>query len=285
MSTRISVITATYNCVNELPGCLESMARQTHAKREHIVIDGASSDGTLGLLQRHSAQFSTLISEPDGGIYDALNKGVAQAQGDVIGFLHGDDAFANDQVLARVSAAFDDPRVSMVYGDLQYVRRQQTDEVVRHWAAGPFVPSQLRAGWMPPHPTVYLRREVYERLGNFDTQYRIAADYDHMLRVFGDSSLHCAYLPEVLIHMRTGGISNRSLGSVLRKSAEDLHILRHHQLGGLASLLMKNLRKIKQLRPGQLLQRSARRLMPRLPAPTPDVTIARPLANESSRKS
>ncbi len=283
MSTRISVITATYNCVNELPGCLESMARQTHAMREHIVIDGASSDGTLGLLQRHRAQFSTLISEPDGGIYDALNKGVARAQGDVIGFLHGDDAFANDQVLARVSAAFDDPHVNMVYGDLQYVRRQHTDEVVRHWAAGPFDPSQLRAGWMPPHPTVYLRREVYERLGNFDTQYRIAADYDHMLRVFADPALHCAYLPEVMVRMRTGGISNRSIGSMLRKSAEDLHILRRHELGGLASLLMKNLRKLNQLRPGSLLRRSARRLMPR--PPTPDATIARPLAEESSHKS
>lgn len=180
---KISVITATYNCVNTIDDCLASVQGQSHPDVEHIVVDGASTDGTIAVVEsRHDCRGS-LVSEPDNGIYDALNKGIARARGDVVGFLHADDLYADTGVLARIAAAFADPAVEAVYGDLVYVRKEDTGKVVRYWRSRPFFRRQLAWGWMPPHPTFYVRRELYQRFGAFDTTYRIAADYDCMLRV------------------------------------------------------------------------------------------------------
>ena len=152
---------------------------------EHIVIDGGSTDGSLPILQAHGAQLAALVSEPDKGIYDALNKGIRRATGDVVGFLHADDLYETPESLAQVAAAFDDPAVDAVYGDLVYVRNDDPSQVVRYWRAGQFVPGCLERGWMPPHPTFYVRRSVYERLGLFETKFRIAADYESILRILG----------------------------------------------------------------------------------------------------
>lgn len=247
----ISVITATWNCAPTVAECLASVAEQTWHKREHIVVDGASTDGTLGILQAREAQLAALLSEPDSGIYDALNKGLALASGDVIGFLHADDFYTHPKVLAHVAKTFMNPSVCAVYGDLHYVRRQDASHVVRHWSSKPFKRGRLAWGWMPPHPTLFVRREWYQRIGGFDTRYRISADYLSILALFSQHGFKAVYLPEVLVTMRLGGASNRSLLAIARKTAEDWRALQQTKvgfLGGTGALFWKNLSKLGQFR-------------------------------------
>ncbi len=243
---RVSIITAVRNSRATLADALDSALAQDHPDKELIVIDGASTDGTLDVVQRYVTRLAYIVSEPDRGIYDALNKGIRLATGDVIGFLHADDRYADDRVLSRIAAALADPGVDACYGDLRYVRQDHPHRVVRHWRAGPYHPRRLVWGWMPPHPTFYARRAIYRRLGGFDTRYRIAADYDCLLRFLGAGRIACAYIPEVLVHMRVGGASNRSLRNLLQKSSEDYQALRCNRVGGWGTLLMKNLRKLPQ---------------------------------------
>ncbi len=243
---KISVITATWNCVETVGDCLASVAGQSYPNLEHILIDGGSRDGTLEVLRAHRARLAVLVSEPDGGIYDALNKGIARATGEVVGLLHADDVYADGDVLSRVAGAFADPTVEAVYGDLVYVAREDTGRVIRYWRSGAFQPARLRRGWMPPHPTLYLRRALYARFGVFDTRYRIAADYDLMLRMLAQVPGRVVYVPEVLVRMRVGGVSNRSLGKILQKSREDYRALRANRVGGLGALAWKNLSKVPQ---------------------------------------
>jgi glycosyltransferase involved in cell wall biosynthesis len=244
---KISVVTTLFNAKDTVADCLDSVAAQTYPQREHIVIDGGSDDGTLALLQQRRAQLAVLVSEPDGGIYFGLNKGIARATGEVVGLLHADDVYADTQVLARVAAAFADPAVQAVYGDLQYVARADPRRVIRHWQAGVFRPARLHRGWMPPHPTLFLRRSLYERFGLFDTRYRIAADYDLILRMLTTLAAgEVLHLPQVLVRMRVGGVSNRSMRTVLRKSWEDYRALRANGVGGLGALAWKNLSKLPQ---------------------------------------
>lgn len=247
----ISIITATRNCRATVADCLASVARQTWPHRQHVVVDGASTDGTLDALQAHRQQLSVLQSEPDHGIYDALNKGLTLATGDVVGFLHADDLYAHPQVLQHVAQAFVDPLVCAVYGDLQYVRQHDTAHVVRHWQSSPATPTRLAWGWMPPHPTLYVRRSWYQRIGGFNTKYRIAADYLSILQLFSQPGFKAVYLPEVLVTMRLGGASNRSLKAVLLKTAEDWSALRETRvgaLGGMGALVWKNLSKLSQFK-------------------------------------
>lgn len=243
---KISVLTATYCCEQTIAECLRSLAAQTHADIEHVVVDGASTDGTLRILEGHRERIAQLISERDDGLYHALNKGLSVCTGEIVGFLHSDDIYADARVLERVAAAFEDPEVIACYGDLLYVGRQDTDRIVRYWRAGEFSRPKLRRGWMPPHPTFYARRSLYQRLGGFDSDLRIAADYESMLRILTSAEGRIAYLPEVLVRMRVGGISNRSLGHLLRKSREDYRAIRRHRQGGIGTLICKNLSKIGQ---------------------------------------
>jgi glycosyltransferase involved in cell wall biosynthesis len=248
-SSRISVITAAFNAADTIADTLASIRAQREVDVEHIVIDGGSTDGTADLLRSSVDGIDVLVSEPDRGVYDALNKGLARATGDIVGFLHADDVYAADDVLSRIAGAFRDPAVNVVYGDLQYVRRDDPARVVRHWRAGGFRPGALHRGWMPPHPTLHVRRAHCERIGPFDLSYRIAADYDHMLRLFLDPETRPLYLPEVLVRMRTGGMSNRSVANVILKSREDMRAIRAHRVGGLATLLGKNAGKLAQFLP------------------------------------
>lgn len=245
---RISVITTVLNRRDTIQDALDSLARQDHADVEHIVVDGSSRDGTREILERNRARISTLVCEKDAGMYHALNKGIALATGDVIGFLHADDTLAHERVLSRIAHALADVRFDAAYGDLVYVSKRDTARVVRHWRAGPFSRSRLAWGWMPPHPTFYARRAVYERLGAFDTRHRIAADYDCLLRFLGKGGVVPAYLPEVLVRMRLGGASNGSLRRIVRKSWEDYRALRENEVGGLRALACKNLGKLAQFR-------------------------------------
>ena len=244
--TQISVVTAVYNRKDTVGQALDSVLAQTGAQVEPVVIDGASTDGTLRVLEQYRSRLSVFVSEPDLGIYDALNKGIQRSHGDVVGFLHADDLFAHTEVLKKISAEFEDNDVDAVYGDLVYVDKDDPAKVVRYWEAGAFNQSKLMRGWMPPHPTFYVRRSVYERLGLFDTRYRIAADYDSVVRFLFVGGITAAYIPEVLVRMRVGGVSNRSLRTIARKSCEDYDILQSHGVGGLSVLLQKNLTKVGQ---------------------------------------
>lgn len=246
MAVKITIVTATWNSAGTINDCLDSIAAQSWPNREHVLIDGASRDNTVQVLAARRAQIAVLVSEPDHGIYDALNKGIARSSGDVVGFLHADDVYAGSDVLARVAEAFADPAVGAAYGDLQYVRKDDTRQIVRHWKSNPFRSAQLRRGWMPPHPTLYVRREWYERIGGFDTRYRIAADYHSILRLFTQPGFKSIYVPKVFVKMRLGGASNGSLANIVRKSREDLDALRRTGVGGLRALAWKNIGKLGQ---------------------------------------
>jgi glycosyltransferase involved in cell wall biosynthesis len=243
---KLSIVTAVWNREATITQAIASVRAQSHPGIEHIVIDGASTDGTLMAVEKASHSALRLVSEPDGGIYDALNKGIRLASGDVIGVLHSDDFFAHDQVIEKVAAAFSDPGTLAAYGDLDYVSATNETKILRRWRSGHFSLEKLRRGWMPPHPTLFLRREVFERHGLYDQSYRIAADYEAVLRYFGREDLRPVYIPEVLVKMRVGGESNRSLGRILRKSREDYRALKTNRIGGIAALAWKNLSKVPQ---------------------------------------
>jgi glycosyltransferase involved in cell wall biosynthesis len=246
----ISVVTATWNSALTLPDCLASVARQSYTDKEHVIIDGASTDGTIDVIYEHINQISTFKSERDKGIYDALNKGIQLATGDVVGFLHSDDLYASDDVLTKIAEVFEDPKVCAVYGDLEYVSQKDTSKVVRRWRSKQFKPEDLGWGWMPAHPTLYVRREWYSRISGFDITYRIAADYLSVLQLFSQPDFKTVYIPEVLVTMRTGGASNKSFEAIAKKSREDWRALRSCEfgvLGALRAMMWKNLSKISQL--------------------------------------
>jgi len=243
---KISVITAVYNRRDTIADAIRSLQGQAYGDYEHMVVDGGSADGTLEVLRSFDDPRMKLTSEPDQGIYDALNKGMERASGDVIGLMHSDDFFASTKVLEQVAEAFTDPSIDAVYGDLQYVSAKNKNQVIRHWTAGEFSSAKLKRGWMPPHPTLYIRKGVIDRWGGYDTSYRIAADYDAILRWFGQGQVRAKYVPEVFVKMRVGGESNQSLRKILRKSREDYRALQTNRIGGLGALVFKNLSKVNQ---------------------------------------
>lgn len=246
MLIKISVITAVFNRGGTIAEAMESVQRQTHPCIEHVVQDGGSTDGTLEIIARLANGATKAFAERDSGIYDAINRGILRATGNVIGLMHSDDVFAHNRVLEKVAACFADPRIDGVYGDLQYVAANDPTRIIRHWRSGQYHPALLRRGWMPPHPTLYLRREVFERFGLYDTSFSIAADYDAILRYLAQGQITLAYIPEVLVKMRLGGESNRSLERILRKSREDLRALRKNGVGGVGVLAAKNFGKLGQ---------------------------------------
>ena len=243
---KISIVTAVYNREETIAQAIKSVQSQTYGDVEHILQDGGSTDGTLQIIDELADPNTHVISKPDGGIYDAINKGISRAAGDVVGLMHSDDYFATDEVLTKVAAAFAGSDIDGVYGDLDYVSASDPNRVIRHWASGEMMRIKLKRGWMPPHPTLYLRRTVFERFGDYDTSFTISADYDAMLRWLWTGQIKLAYIPEVMVKMRIGGESNRSLERILRKSREDYRALRENGVGGIWTLGLKNIRKIGQ---------------------------------------
>ena len=242
----LSIITAVRNGAETLPGCIESVRSQT-VPAEHIIIDGASTDGTFDVIAKYRSSIAKVISEPDKGIYDALNKGIRLASGDVIGILHGDDSYAHDKVLELIVGVFEKQKVDSCYGDLVYVYRRDINKVMRYWKSSTYAPGKFRKGWMPPHPTFFVKREIYEKYGLFNTNFRIAADYELMLRLLEKHGISTYYLPEVLIKMRLGGASNKSLKNLFIKSSEDYKAWKANDLnGGLYTIFLKNFTKIPQ---------------------------------------
>jgi glycosyltransferase len=216
----ISIITATYNSSETIRDTLLSIRQQEYPDIEHIIIDGKSTDDTLDIIKKFP-HVSRIISEKDDGIYDAMNKGVAAVTGDVVGILNSDDVYRHSKVLTKVMEAFKDPAVDVVYGDLQYVKFEDLDKVTRTWKSGTFTKRKFYYGWMPPHPSFFVRRKVYEHAGHFNSSLRSAADYEFMLRVLLKYDHHVQYIPEVLVKMRTGGMSNASFHHRIRANRED----------------------------------------------------------------
>jgi len=241
---KISIITSVYNNKATIKDAIESVLSQTYGNIEYIIVDGASGDGTVEVVQSYGNKITKFVSEPDKGIYDGLNKGLSLATGDVIGFLHSDDLYENAKVLEELAKAFDEG-VDAVYGDLVYTAKEDTSKVLRYWKSRDFDKSLLAKGWMPAHPTFFVRKEVYEKYGNFDTSFRIAADYDFMLRVLS-AGINVTYLPKILYKMRVGGESNKSIKNIIQKSKEDLKALKNNEVGGVYTLGYKNLSKIIQ---------------------------------------
>lgn len=247
---KISIITATLNCETVLENCLLSVASQSHEDIEHIVVDGASTDGTLKILKSHKKNLTHIISEPDKGIYSALNRGISLATGDIIGFLHADDFFAHIHVLSNINTTFEENlSISAVYGDLKYVSKKNPSRVIRSWCSSPYEQNLLAWGWMPPHPSLYVRREWYKKMGGFDSSYQISADYASILHFFLQPNFKSHYLPETFVMMRLGGVSNKSLRTVIKKTIEDWRALRNcgfNHLITVQALVWKNISKVKQ---------------------------------------
>ncbi len=247
---KFSIITAVYNNRRHIGDCIDSVLSQTYPDIEHIIIDGGSTDGTLDIISSLTHEASRLIrvvSEPDNGIYDALNKGIKLATGDVIGFLHADDIYAESSVIGKVAAAMGRSRAESCYGDLLYVDREDTGRVIRYWRSRPFENGLFKKGWMPPHPTFFVRKEIYDRHGFFNTDFRIASDYELMLRFLEKEKISTWYIPDVLIKMRIGGASNRSLKNIIIKTAEDYRAWKANNLQKkFYTIPFKNLSKIPQ---------------------------------------
>lgn len=242
---KISIITITYNSAKTLQRALASILSQTYKDIEHIIVDGASDDGTVEIIKAYAAAHNNVrwVSEKDDGIYNALNKGIRMAAGDVIGFLHSDDVLNSADSIGQIAAAFESSQADVVYDDLQYCRG---GKVVRRWKSNAFNPRALKFGWMPPHPTVYVRKEVYEQVGLYDEWFRISADYDMLLRIF-TAGYKTHYIPEVMVSMETGGASNKNTKARLSKTQEDYIALKKNHVGaGVLTVACKQLRKIRQ---------------------------------------
>jgi glycosyltransferase len=244
---KVSVITATFNNENTICDTVQSVVSQTYPDIEHIIVDGLSTDNTLQKIKRIPNRISNIISEKDNGIYDALNKGISVATGDLICFLHADDIFADSFVINNVVKSIKDAQVDALYADLQYVSRSNTDSVIRFWKAGCFSIKKMKRGWMPPHPTLFIKKTIYEKYGFFNTEFKISADYDLILRFFGINRISSTYLPQVIVKMRIGGKSNKNIKNILLKMKEDARALKKNKIGGRFTVLLKNMIKIPQL--------------------------------------
>ncbi len=243
---KVSIITVTYNSATSLENTLRSVETQTFRDIEHIIIDGGSTDGTLSIIEKHRDRIAQVVSEPDKGIYDAINKGLRLATGDVIGILNSDDVLADATTIETIVRNMQQTNAEIAYGDLLYCTdTAMINTVIRYWRSNIFDPKALKFGWMCPHPTLYVRRKVYEQVGEYDTAFRISADYDFILRVFS-RNYRSVYIPNVLVKMTTGGVSNRDVQSMCRKSREDYRALRKNHIGSIFSVLFKNLRKVYQ---------------------------------------
>ncbi len=263
---KVSIITAVYNGVKTIEACIKSVLNQTYQNIEYIVVDGGSIDGTFETIKKHTSnpplplfrkggmggfsgnrRITKWISESDNGIYDALNRGIKMATGDIIGFLHADDVYANNKVIEKVADVFMKYNVDSCYGDLQYVDKNNTNRVIRYWKSSEYKHGKFKYGWMPPHPTFFVKKEVYEKYGYFNTDFKIASDYELMLRFLQKYKISTYYIPEVLIKMRLGGASNRSLKNLITKTTEDCRAWKVNNLSrSLYTIPLKNLSKIPQ---------------------------------------
>ena len=241
----VSIITIVSNNVSTIRNSIQSVAHQDYDNIEHILIDNCSTDGTLEAIYENQDNISLIISEPDNGIYFALNKGIKLSNGKIIGFLNSDDVLKSRVTISLIVSELISSGVDAVYGDLQYFSRKHPNVITRLWRAGD-LSGNFNQGWMPPHPTFYTYKNTYLKYGDFDTSFKISSDYEMMLRLFYKNNIDAKYIPQVLVKMQRGGISNQNLKSMWLKTSEDLKIMRRFNFG-LFTLFNKNIRKFNQL--------------------------------------
>jgi glycosyltransferase len=246
MFLKVSIITVCYNSSKTIVDTIRSVNTQTYPNIEHIFVDGLSSDNTVELIRLNSNRNNLIISEKDGGLYDAINKGISNAGGDVIGILHSDDFFNSSDIILDLVTKIQKENIDVIYGDLIYVNETNIKKTVRYWKSCEFTPRLIRKGWMPAHPTLFLKKEVFKKYGLFDLSFKISADYDFMLRILNDKSLKFGYLPRVITNMRIGGVSNKNLKNIAIKMIEDYKAIRKNKSGNIITLILKNTSKIKQ---------------------------------------
>lgn len=242
---KISIITSCFNREATIAQTIESVLSQDYPDIEYIVVDGASQDASLSVVRRYGSRIARIISEPDGGMYEAINKGINAATGDVVGLLHSDDCFYSPHAVSDIAATFARTGADLVYGNGLYVDARHTERVVRKWISGAYRRWKVRAGWLPLHPTVYVSRKALGRYGLYDESYQIAADSDFLVRYLYEASLKVAYLDKYIVKMRMGGLST---DRTRRKQmwAEDVRLYRRHGFAGIPTKLMKMAWKIPQ---------------------------------------
>lgn len=225
---KISVITVCFNSRSTIEDTILSVNAQHYEDVEYIIVEGGSGDGTVELIKEHADKVTAWISEPDKGIYDAMNKGINMASGDIIGFLNADDIYTDIHVLEKVARIFEDSCVEACYADLVYVDQRDLEKVVRYMKSCKYIDGLFEKGWCPPHPTFFVKKQVYTKFGGFDLNYSIGNDVELMIRFLYRYKIKSVYLPEILVKMRTGGISNRSLISIFRQNVEILKALKRN---------------------------------------------------------
>lgn len=244
---KVSIVTVVFNGEAFISECIRSVLSQTHPDIEYIVVDGGSTDGTIECIRSFKKGIAQFISQKDLGIYDAMNKGISMATGDVIGILNADDFFSDNNVVENLVRAFSHTNCDVVYGDLFYVRRNDTARIVRKWTGQPYSHRLFSYGWMPAHPTFYARKELFERYGNYDLSYGSAADYELMLRFMHRHKVTATYLPHVFVQMRMGGISNHCLTNRLEALINDYRAMKANMVNfPYIIIILKPLRKVFQ---------------------------------------
>lgn len=244
---KVSIITVCRNAESTIESAIQSVLSQEHKDIEYIIVDGKSTDKTISIIEKYKDRISKFISAKDEGMYFALNKGIQLATGDVIGLLHADDFYSNEKIISRIVKELELKNVESVYGDLQYVSKENTQKVFRDWKSNPFDSKLFLKGWMPPHPTFFVKRNCYEKFGSFNISFSISADYELMLRFLYKHKISSSYIPEVLVKMRTGGISNVTFNSRIKANREDK---RAWKINGLKpnsfTFILKPLSKLRQ---------------------------------------
>ena len=244
---KLSIITVSFNSVNTIKDTIESIMSQDYSNIEYIVIDGGSSDGTVDIVKKYSDYVTHYLSEKDKGIYDAMNKGINLASGEIIGILNSDDFYPNSFVLSNVVKTFKKYDCDAVYGDLVYVKANDISKIKRYWKAGKYDTKKIKNGWMLPHPTFFVRKEIYVKHGLYDTDLKSAADYKMILNLLYKQNIIVYYIPMILVNMRLGGTSNRSLLNRIRANKEDGLAWTKNQLNKPSLIRFKKpLQKLKQ---------------------------------------
>lgn len=244
---KISIITITYNSDKTLQETIDSIASQKYEDIEYIIVDGLSNDNTIDIINSNKTRISKFISEKDNGIYDAMNKGLSMASGEIIGILNSDDVYANENVICDVVEQFKKTSADSLYADLVYTKSNDLTSVIRYWKSGKFNRKSFLFGWMPPHPTFFVNKGVYEKYGKFRTDLSSAADYELMLRFLFKNQISTTYLNKIIIKMREGGFSNQNLNSRFRGNKQDKMAWKTNNLSPyFFTLLFKPLRKISQ---------------------------------------
>ncbi len=242
---KISVVTVCLNAQSLIEQTIRSVLSQTDADLEHIIIDGHSTDRTMDVVNRYRSRLATIVSQPDGGIYDAMNKGIGLSRGDAIGFLNAGDYFADDGVIDRIARALSS--ADCCYGDLEFYDPIDPVKTVRKWKSQPYEHSLFVKGWHPPHPTFFAKKKLFEQYGVFDTNYNISADYDLMLRFLKKNNVSSTYIPHVLVRMRNGGVSNRNLKQIVKANIECLGAWKKYGLKANPMIIVRKLAyKVKQ---------------------------------------